>query len=758
VILFIILLLTVYADPLFRHRNFGGRDLLAYNLPMEYVTHDAYSRGRTPIWNSEISGGRPLMPNPNSGALYPIRPLLALVSFPLAMRIFPVLHWILAGIGMLLLLRELGGSRAAAWVGSTTFTFSGVAVSEVFFPHIQPGMTLLPWILWAVVRPMTHRGGRILLLCLLLALDLLAADVFTIGLAILGAMLWIVLEVEPARQKAAAIEFSAALFLAGLLAAPQIVATALWIPETNRAVLGMKLGDALFFSISPFRLLEFVVPYPFGRTWSLDPVSVWGKSLFRGRALGIFATQYCGAFAVIAVAVTWKARRSGLRFARVLLAIGLLFSILPSLIPARWENFHSPISLRNPEKLGVLVVFALSLLAGLSFDLLRRVDYRCAWILAVSGILALGAAGSALWPEAIGRLAVRAVGSDPSLSRMAASSLSKALAEAGVWWMVTLLGVKMVRKPTSFGLVGSLILLTVVPVGANRRIARTFREDEVLAPTAFARMLQRQDPSGTYRTVGESLYYPSSPLFDLHSSVELALDFERRNWFEHTQALWKRGTVFNSDFDAGDLARVEALRRISGFAARYRDSAGFFEGFALRWGIRFRDQVPLAGYHAVGGDALQVWDENPKALADIRLVQRWREERGGIEALNAVSQLAAGEIVLETGERRRGVARPGQVQILEKSPERLVLETRSLDPTWLFVLRSYWNNRHVELDGRPVPYRPAQLAFSAVWVPAGTHRLDWREQIPGSDVSRFGPLVFLLTVIGFWRRHGKDPI
>src|SRR5262249_57221244 len=100
-----LLFVAVYADPLFFRRNFAGRDLLPYNLPMEKAVHDAYARGRLPVWMSEVSGGRPLLPNPNAGALYPIRPLLSRVPFPLAMRIFPPLHCALAGLGLFCLLR-----------------------------------------------------------------------------------------------------------------------------------------------------------------------------------------------------------------------------------------------------------------------------------------------------------------------------------------------------------------------------------------------------------------------------------------------------------------------------------------------------------------------------------------------------------------------------------------------------------------------------------------------------------------------------
>jgi len=168
-LLFVILVVALFADPLFLGRNFAGRDLLPYHLPMEHEIHDAWSRGVLPVWTSCISGGRPLLANPNLGTLYPVRPILALLSFPAAFRIFPVFHWIVAGIGMMRLLRAVGRGGAAAWIGAVTYVFSGVGMSEVFYTNIQPGMALLPWVLWAGARPVASRARRVLPLAALFA-------------------------------------------------------------------------------------------------------------------------------------------------------------------------------------------------------------------------------------------------------------------------------------------------------------------------------------------------------------------------------------------------------------------------------------------------------------------------------------------------------------------------------------------------------------------------------------------------------------
>jgi hypothetical protein len=108
--------------------------------------------------------------------------------------------------------------------------------------------------------------------------------------------------------------------------------------------------------------------------------------------------------------------------------------------------------------------------------------------------------------------------------------------------------------------------------------------------------------------------------------------------------------------------------------------------------------------------------------------------------------LSDGEIVIESGRSADGSARPGTLRILERSPERLRLETECPDLMWLFVLRGFWMHRTVRLDGRELATFPAQLAFSALPVPAGKHRVDWKERVPGGRVSRWGPLLYLIAI------------
>jgi hypothetical protein len=762
--LFVLLVVAAYSPTLFSRRNFAGRDLLVYNLPIEKAIHDAYSAGHLPVWMPEVSGGRPLLPNPNAGALYPLRFLLSVFDFAMAIRLFPVLHWAAAGLGMMLFLRAAAASRAAAWIGAVTYAFSGVAVSEVFFPHIQPGMTLLPWILWAFARPTGSRGGRLLLTSTFFALIMLAGDVFTISIALASAALWILTERSRSGWGKDLLLLGLAAALAGLVALPQVLATLLWVPDTNRSILGMKLQETLFYSISPLRLAELVVPYAFGSTWTLDGWTVWGRPVFRFKDLGLFSTLYCGALAVVAVVSGWRWRAPAARFGRVLLAGSLVAAVAPSVFPAGWGRLPSPLPLRFPEKFAVAIVLALAVLTALAVDRFRASRRAPRWLLAAGGALAAGAGLAALFPEAAGRLAVRVTGSPPwppdvpkipvSLAEIAARELPGVLAEAGLLWILTVVAIDFLVRSGPRGLAVALALLTIVPIASNRRIARSVREEEILAPGPFARSIDRRDPEGAYRTLGESFYAGPSEI----ERRQMAADPHGvdDSWVLYRQALVGKGTVFNFDFDSGDTARMESLRRLSMVVARTGDRSDLFGGLALRWGIRFRDQKPVPGYARFGGTGVHDWDELPGAHRDVRLAPAWRETVGPIEASRLVLNLAEGEVVLETGVERPGRARPGAVRVLERRPHRLRAEVNAADPGWLFVLRGFWSYRKVLVDGRRVETFPAQLAFSAVPVPAGRHTIDWTEEVPGLAVSRWGPLAALLLALLFARDRRRE--
>ena len=727
-----------------------GRDLLSFGLPMEKMVHDAWSRGRLPVWSENVSGGRPLFANPSSGSLYPLRPLLSRVSFPEAMRLFPLAQWFLGGLGMLLALRALSASSAGAWVGAATFVFSGVLVAAVDFLPQLPAATMLPWVVWASARPARNLGGRAVPLGVVFGLLVLLGDAFGVASGLLVALLWVICR-ERGERITELGRLAAGLTLAGLLAAPQIVATALLVPETHRAVTGISLREALAFTLSPWRLLELIAPFPFGEFWTLEDREAWSASVLHP----FYATLYCGAFAVIALVALRRDRTPGARFGKVLVLCGAALAIVFRFVPESLLDRSSGIPLRFPEKFTAAIVLGLALLAGIAADRFRA-GARPAGLLGVAGALTAVAVAAAWFPAAIGSVATGLLGVSGSLAAEAGRSLAAAFAEAGLLWVLTMVAIELLGGGRA-AVVAALALLTVVPIAANRRIARTVHESAVFPPTAFARTIARKDPTGSYRTVDSTIFHPASPLALAAIGDPYRLDRDRQDWSWATPVLWHRGTVLNLDPDFGDFSRLTSLRRVSGYAAKSASSEPFFGAISLRFGTRYRDQPPLPGFQRFGGDGVRDWDENPAALPDIRLLERWREEDGALAALEELPRLSDGEVVIETGARSTGEARAGQLTLVEKTPERLVLEANCPDPTWLFVLRGFWVYRTIRVNGREAAAAPAQLAFSALRLEAGTSRVEWTEEAPGWKAARWGPGLFGVLAVVLLRRTPVPP-
>ena len=404
------------------------------------------------------------------------------------MRLFPILHWILGGWGMLLLLRSIGGSRAAAWIAAASFAFSGVVVSEVFYSNFQPGAALLPWSLWALARPAARPIGRILPVALVYGSMLLAGDAFSLSLALFSAALWILLELPRQERGSRLLQGIAGLAIAALLALPQLLATVLLAPETRRMIGGMPLREVFGFTIPPARLLELVVPYPFGPSWSMDASLDWGDAAFRR----FFATLFVGPIAIYGLLRAGSER--GMRMARWLTATTAVLALSGHVIPVSWQDLPSPIPLRYPEKFMLGATFGLAIAAGLAVDALRRSRVSRRGLLTVTATLAVAALLARLAPEATGRLVMAAVAAPPRVADVAARQLAPALADAGLLWIATAIAAALLSRPGRVPLAAALVLLTAVPVAAGRCIARTAHEGAVFPPTAFARTLQRKDP------------------------------------------------------------------------------------------------------------------------------------------------------------------------------------------------------------------------------------------------------------------------
>jgi hypothetical protein len=130
--------------PPVRFSHLVQSDTMYQFLPWELEIRHALRQHRLPLWSDLLDGGSSLWNNPQAGVLSP----LAMLARPLAIQHFLLgllaLKMLLAYEGTWLLARQLGISRAAAWLVAAGFTLGGGMMSWALFPHT----TALAWVPW----------------------------------------------------------------------------------------------------------------------------------------------------------------------------------------------------------------------------------------------------------------------------------------------------------------------------------------------------------------------------------------------------------------------------------------------------------------------------------------------------------------------------------------------------------------------------------------------------------------------------------
>ena len=196
----------MFSDVLFFGRAFYFRDVTRFYYPMKKVTRDIILSGDFPSWNPYLSGGQPLAANPEFAVFYPPHWLLLLPDFDLAFRLHVVLHYLIAAVGMYVLLRSWRLRIESAMFGAFAYAFGGLLLS---LSCLLPYLFCLAWVPWVLFFFDRNRA----LAAIALALIFLGGEPVTIAQCVLIAMVYSVWRRASARG---AFVFIAALLIASV--------------------------------------------------------------------------------------------------------------------------------------------------------------------------------------------------------------------------------------------------------------------------------------------------------------------------------------------------------------------------------------------------------------------------------------------------------------------------------------------------------------------------------------------------------------
>lgn len=207
------------------------RDVTFQIQPWQLFARRELRAGRFPFWNPHQFSGAPLWSNGQTAPLFPLHLLFAALPLQLGFVLLPWLRLLIAGCGAWILGRELGLSQPAALLTALTFSMSGMLVSFLLFP-MGNALALVPWVLWAVERIATGKGGWSSL-ALLAGLQLLGGHPETCAHTALLATLYLWVR-KPGRPARAWGRFALGWIGAALIAAVQVLPLLVLLPETSK--------------------------------------------------------------------------------------------------------------------------------------------------------------------------------------------------------------------------------------------------------------------------------------------------------------------------------------------------------------------------------------------------------------------------------------------------------------------------------------------------------------------------------------------
>ena len=729
---FVPLLVALFPRVFLLGEVFYDRDLHVDFFPQAEAFVRAIFASSWPVWDSTVSFGQPLLADPSAQVLYPPHWLNLLLSPWRYYVVFVLAHVLFTAEGARRLGRRLDLTPVAALLAGALWAASGPLQSLVSAWHHFAGAAWMPWVLLAALNALEEpTSRRMRSWALAQGAQLLAgsAEMATLTIALTG--LAALTTSSPASRASRLRAGATALGLAIALAA------AVWIPAAELASRSARreLPEAsrALWSLHPARLFEVASPV----RWHESAGPPAPLRLPQEPMPPFLPSVYLGVAALI-LAGAGLARPGRHRLWLGLAAVGAGLVALGPHTPAYGALVHlvPPLGFfRYPTKAWPAVGLAVCLLAGFGLDALRddaskRRERVFRTILAAVPLLLSAAT---LW------LTLRAgpVGlgaTDPRLRAVLGLTLgvfAYAVVSRGGAKLVTVLG-----------------LLAVADLAAaHHDLNKTTTADLLAFRPPFVDLLRDPDRSRIYvydytgmRGRAE-LYLGHEPYVLRTVPPELGLAHtqvlsQRLYPFPPTAGRW--GIEGSFDLDARRLypdflsRLVLGLRAAEGTPSHLRLlQAGAVAHVVALHQRGFEDLRLEKRLHTFFPEDLYVFSV-PEHTARAYAVTgaRYADDAEALRLLASGSIDLANEIVLSSSTRsvQRTIphAPPGRAVRVELRPDRVTLTAQMPAPGFVVLVDTWDPGWQATVDDEPATVLRANLAFRAVAVAAGEHRVEMR--------------------------------
>ncbi len=349
-------------------RTYYFRDFSAAFYPLRLFLARELREGRFPSWNPYVFEGAFQLP-----VVYPADLLHAFWPSPVFLSWLLTLHLPLAALAAYWLGRELGVSRAGAFVGGAIYALGGLALSSLNLYVFLQALALAPLVAGLLHRASREGGRAVAVAAVALAVALSTLAVEFVGQAIL---LGVVLGLAARPSWAGLTRSLAAVALGMGLAGLPLALTLGLLPETVRGA-GFAPDVSLGNAVHPAVLLQTVLPNLFGLPQA--PAEAWWGGRFFSKGLPYFLSLYLGPVALALAGLGFGAMARAQRLVLLVLGgVGLWYALgeaggLATVV----ARLPLAASFRFPGKAMLLPYLAVAVAAAFGSERLRR-DRR-AW-------------------------------------------------------------------------------------------------------------------------------------------------------------------------------------------------------------------------------------------------------------------------------------------------------------------------------------------------------------------------------------------
>ena len=124
-------LVLSFQDVVFFDEVFIERDISRYYYPLRYFVTNSLRSGEIPFWNPYLFCGIPLFATLQSCVFYPLSAIYYIGEYYRMFGFFILSHFVLAGLFMYILMKDMGLSRLGSSFAAIVFAFSGYLASTI---------------------------------------------------------------------------------------------------------------------------------------------------------------------------------------------------------------------------------------------------------------------------------------------------------------------------------------------------------------------------------------------------------------------------------------------------------------------------------------------------------------------------------------------------------------------------------------------------------------------------------------------------